>query len=91
MKLLKNIWTWVIGILGLLLLIIKGLSSKNNALQAEVNLAGDKAKDKEIQAKRDALDKEYKSLEEKRKELIKKDPSLANLSPEEIEAYWKNR
>lgn len=92
MKILKNVWTWVVAALAAAVLVIKSLVNKNNSLEAELDLKETEVKSNEIDSKLKANKKDYKDLEQKKSDLKKKDPNLnvSDLSPEEIEAYWKD-
>lgn len=85
---LKNAWLWVIGIIAALLGALKISNSQRNAARAEAELSDAKIEDAKIQTILDQNDAKMHDLERKRKKLIEKDPSLADLSPEEIEDYW---
>ncbi len=85
---LKNAWAWVAGLIAALLVALKISNSQRDSARAEVALSDTKIEDSKLQGKLDSNKEEMSDLERKRKELIKKDPSLVNLSPEEIEDYW---
>jgi len=90
MKVLKNIWAWVIAVIGFLLVALKISNSKKNAAEAKAALSDTNNKHAELEGSRANIRENLIYLEKKKQELINSQPP-SGLTPKQVEAYWASK